>query len=978
MRTQTLVVCTVELVLALLAPAAPAAICTANVSATPVVCDLSPTRDHPVVRRDHYGVPHVTAQSFYGLNFQTGFEDARDRLVQLEFFRRASKGTLAEVFGRTQIDADKDTRTVLYTDEERQYFFSTLPCPTQLALQAYVDGVNRYIHLIYRGSMRRVPHELYDIGYLVSLTTPSGLPLGATYRILTVHGEAVFKPGPWDVTDVVAVAEMLVAQFGGGGGRQLRDLAMRNYLATFLRTHGQPNPDETAMQIFNDVRWTNDPNAPTTVPKTGAVRPVATQNGLLTVPEPDRCEFGVQAQGGGARVVRSAVLDQLPPASVLRALADLHRMQDEIVQRAKEFGVPRLHGSNAWVVAPDRSATGQALLWGGPQEGFDVPNIDNELYGRTPDLTVGGMKIPGAPGILIGMTDRFAYTTTSGEMDNSTVYVESLDPARSPTDPQTADSQYFFLFNGEYHPMARRVEVIHWAGEDPAQAPAYGLVRHAPLAFNVFRVNDCDPQHFHGPVASFDLSDATHPRAYTIKTAYWKNETSTLDGFYGFNTAKTFQEFWTAVDKVVSLHNFFFADALGNIAYWSAGSKVNFPPAFDDRFPSDGTGPAEWLPNADGTMSTPFSRLIYSVNPEQGYLVNWNTKPTDAPCVLEGNSHDEHWGEIYRSQRIAFLLDHNRNVNLEDMRLIAKDIGTIDNSEDTVAPMLDRFLPYLNTAYQHLTTAQSPLVDALAHPLLGSTIATLNSWHDALQDKMRIFPPDGSGHYDPAYSPFLGQPGLSILFQWWYAFKQNLFGGGTSASTPYVGTITFADHSIDGNDYLGETTYNMALHILDGVASGVPQQYPGDYFGGYRDELIIESLNDAIALLQGTTPLPRMSYSSCSGNRIDTPGFGTSNVTLWGWQAPSNLDFDCLDSLADHMFASGTLPTHFGTAPTHNRSTYMQYLSVSQPPVGFNIIAPGQSAFVRHTQESTGKASGHVGDQAALFRTFQYKPMALP
>src|SRR5438309_1770223 len=76
--------------------------CTANVGGTRVACDLRPTHDRIIVRHDHYGVPHITAQTFYGLNFQTGFEDARDRLVQLEFFRRASKGTLAEVFGRSE------------------------------------------------------------------------------------------------------------------------------------------------------------------------------------------------------------------------------------------------------------------------------------------------------------------------------------------------------------------------------------------------------------------------------------------------------------------------------------------------------------------------------------------------------------------------------------------------------------------------------------------------------------------------------------------------------------------------------------------------------------------------------------------------------------------------------------------------------------------------------------------------------------
>jgi acyl-homoserine lactone acylase PvdQ len=91
-------------------------------------------------------------------------------------------------------------------------------------------------------------------------------------------------------------------------------------------------------------------------------------------------------------------------------------------------------------------------------------------------------------------------------------------------------------------------------------------------------VNDCDPDHFHGYVLDFDLARVP-PRAFTYKTAYWKNESSTVEGFFGFGLAKNFDEFQTSVHKVVSLHNFFFADQKGNIAYWSAGARPRSPTA---------------------------------------------------------------------------------------------------------------------------------------------------------------------------------------------------------------------------------------------------------------------------------------------------------------------------------------------------------------------------------------------------------------
>ena len=82
----------------------------------------------------------------------------------------------------------------------------------------------------------------------------------------------------------------------------------------------------------------------------------------------------------------------------------------------------------------------------------------------------------------------------------------------------------------------------------------------------------------------FDLA-ASPPRAFTYKTAYWKNETSTVQGFLSFGLDRTFDDFAASVDQVVSLHNFFYADRRGNIAYWSAGARPAFPAGFDDRLP---------------------------------------------------------------------------------------------------------------------------------------------------------------------------------------------------------------------------------------------------------------------------------------------------------------------------------------------------------------------------------------------------------
>jgi hypothetical protein len=298
----------------------------------------------------------------------------------------------------------------------------------------------------------------------------------------------------------------------------------------------------------------------------------------------------------------------------------------------------------------------------------------------------------------------------------------------------------------------------------------------------------------------------------------------------------------------------------------------------------------------------------------------------------------------------------------------------MDGSTDTVRAAAPYLIPAIQSAYVNLQAASDPLVDPLAHPSLDETVTVLGEWLAYLNDLSQIYP---DGHYAAGYNPSRGQPGMSIFFQWWYALKKNLWGGGMNPGEPFVGTVDFSRTAIDGNDYLDETTYNMFLHVLEGPSAGVPQRFTGDYFGGHRDEIIVESLNDAIALLSGTAALPEMGFGKCDGSSDAVHGFGTADPTAWKWQPPVDLDYDCLDSFANNLLAAGTKPTSFGKAPSENRSTYMQALELAKPIRGVNVIAPGQSGFIKHLAFLSGEADPHMGDQAELFRTFTYKPMLL-
>src|SRR6202165_4277382 len=67
------------------------------------------------IRVDRWGVPHIYATSEADLFYVQGFNAARDRLFQIDLWRRRGLGRLAEVFGARYVEQDPAGRCVLYS-----------------------------------------------------------------------------------------------------------------------------------------------------------------------------------------------------------------------------------------------------------------------------------------------------------------------------------------------------------------------------------------------------------------------------------------------------------------------------------------------------------------------------------------------------------------------------------------------------------------------------------------------------------------------------------------------------------------------------------------------------------------------------------------------------------------------------------------------------------------------------------------------
>ena len=96
------------------------------------------------VLRDRWGMNHIYARNEHDLFFMQGYCAARDRLFQMELWRRQATGTAAEVFGRKELKRDIAARLFTFrgdVDADLSWYHPH----GALIVSAFVDGINTYI-----------------------------------------------------------------------------------------------------------------------------------------------------------------------------------------------------------------------------------------------------------------------------------------------------------------------------------------------------------------------------------------------------------------------------------------------------------------------------------------------------------------------------------------------------------------------------------------------------------------------------------------------------------------------------------------------------------------------------------------------------------------------------------------------------------------------------------------------------------------
>ncbi|NKI98847.1 penicillin acylase family protein [Novosphingobium sp. SG707] len=99
---------------------------------------------------DHWGIAHIYAASTHDAFFVQGYNAARDRLWQIDLWRKRGLGRLAESFGPGFAEKDRAARLFLYRGGMGREW-AAYPAGAQAMTQAFADGVNAYIAQVEAG-----------------------------------------------------------------------------------------------------------------------------------------------------------------------------------------------------------------------------------------------------------------------------------------------------------------------------------------------------------------------------------------------------------------------------------------------------------------------------------------------------------------------------------------------------------------------------------------------------------------------------------------------------------------------------------------------------------------------------------------------------------------------------------------------------------------------------------------------------------
>jgi len=587
------------------------------------------------VTYDERDIPTINCTKSVDCYAVLGFIHARDRLFQMDFYRRVGRGRLAELVGDAALSQDEALRTFM-TARDGQ------PVPEALTahvkgdplvagpLAAYTSGVNAFIAQL-RSDPTKLPGAYQQLVYVIDPTKTDDLP-------------------DWTDVDTIAVARLFQFQLSETAEEEGDYGKWAQTWSALIQAGTAVDPEKLSIGLWMQSKspiqaftlaGSGAPNAPTLVASPAALESLRSAGGALD----------------GA----SKALDAI---RAVRAL----------------MGSPP--GSNNWVVDGQHTDVGQAFVANDPHLPLNYPSNFHlsHLIGTEDQLNVQGAIFPGLPATLIGRGTHLGWGVTVVGYDVTELYVEKLVfQGQTPVGIEFKGNTVPFIVVPQTYKFRTATGLATATNTPPVLvAPPHGPVISLDAT---------------GGTAITARWTGQETQSDDIRAFFRLNNAASVDDARQALEGDPAPDGGRYTGYFTGAQNFVLADDQGHIGYvphacvpqrpWAASAAVYPYPVV----PVDGRGNFEWATGPDGGLAcVPDDKLPRAIGSAKGYLATANADPLGVSADNDPYANNPggvpylslEWDDQgYRIARIQEVLDAKTadggKVTLADMQALQAD-----------------------------------------------------------------------------------------------------------------------------------------------------------------------------------------------------------------------------------------------------------------------------------------------------------------
>lgn len=381
----------------------------------------------------------------------------------------------------------------------------------------------------------------------------------------------------------------------------------------------------------------------------------------------DAFAAGINAYEAAHPEELDAELRQVLPVAGVDVMAHAHRLMNYVYIASErrvlgERAANEAGGSNAWAVAPSRSASGHTLLLANPHLPWSPSLLSYfEAQLEAPGLSLYGATQVGLPVLRFGFNEDLGFTNTVNTLQGFTAYKLRL----------AGDG---YLFDGQRRAFTTQQKSYRVRQDDGTLKTVRFTQRFA----------------VQGPV--FELADGKTMVALKVAGL---DRPGALQQYLDMGKARSWAQFQQALRRLqVPMFNIVYADRAGHIFYLDNGILPRHR----------GGDHAYWSKPVPGDTSSTlwndvhrYEDLPQVLDPPGGFVQNANDPPwvSTWPRVLDPGAYPAYLGNVgpmsLRAQLSVKLLERTPKLSFEDF--VARKL-------ETRSLMADRLLPELLKAAQ--------------------------------------------------------------------------------------------------------------------------------------------------------------------------------------------------------------------------------------------------------------------------------------